>query len=74
MDVVEDVIEEVSPSESPLLPIEDIMGNSIDTIKEEKNKEFKEYVHVISKRETLITPESNVLVSTKVQKFLRYLK
>lgn len=34
VDVVEDVVEEVSPSESPLLLIKLIMVNSIDTIEE----------------------------------------
>lgn len=35
VDVVEYVVEEVSQSESPLLPIERVIMNSIDTIEEE---------------------------------------
>lgn len=40
VDVIKDVIEEVSQSESTLLHIEYIMVNSIDTIEEGQDKEF----------------------------------
>ncbi|XP_050920448.1 uncharacterized protein LOC127138087 [Lathyrus oleraceus] len=52
VDVVENIVEEVSPSESHFLPIEYIMANSINMIEEIQDKEVKEYVHVISKSET----------------------
>lgn len=38
VDVVEDVVEEVSPSESPLLPIDSIMVNSIEMIEKRQDK------------------------------------
>lgn len=68
VDVVEDVDEEMSPSESPLSPIEYIAVNFIDTIEEGQVKEV-EYVRVKSKSETLSNSKSSVLVEIKAQKF-----
>lgn len=68
VDVVEDVVKEVSPSESPLLPIEYILVSFIDTVEEGQVKEV-EYVHVISKSETLSNSESSVRVAIKALKF-----
>lgn len=45
------------------------MVNYIDTIEERKDKEVMEYVHVISKSETLSKLEPSVFVSTKDPKF-----
>ena len=45
------------------------MINYFDTVEEGQDKEVKEYVHVISKSETLSNPKPSVLVSSKVKKF-----
>lgn len=65
---VDDVVKEVSLSESHLLSMEHIMIKFINMMDEGKDKEVKEYVHVISKSETLSNHEPDVLVSSKVQK------
>lgn len=53
------------PSESPLLPIEYVRVNSIETMEKRQDKKVKEYMHVISKSEALRVHEASVLVSIK---------
>lgn len=62
------IVEEVSPSDSPFLPIEYVMVNYIDIVEKVHYKEVKEYVNFVSKSEALSNPRPRVLVSTEAQK------